>query len=47
MDFLQEELDAFAKKFPDRLKVFYVLNQVSSLGTTFPSNFYLFWCAKA
>ena len=35
MDFLQEELDAFAKKFPNQFKVYYVLNQVNSFASTF------------
>lgn len=47
LDFLQEELDAFASKFPNRFKVYYVLNQVSSFAMTFLSNFVflLFFCA--
>ena len=35
MDFLQEELDAFASKFPNQFKVYYVLNQVNSFASTF------------
>ena len=35
MDFLQEELDAFASKFANQFKVYYVLNQVNSFASTF------------
>jgi hypothetical protein len=33
--FFQEELDNLAKSFPDRFKIYYVLNQVYILSSSF------------
>lgn len=42
--YVQDELDGFAHKFPNRFKVFYVLSQVSSLSSS--TSFILLFVAE-